>query len=84
VPAIQRQTYNAGDTLAERYEKTMARFSKITEAGLQVLVQWECEFDKSILASHPELETQHIVLHESLNTRDALYGDATEAMSLHY
>jgi hypothetical protein len=46
----------AGDTLAERYEKTMARLAKINEAGYQVVVQWECEFDKGIVAAHPELE----------------------------
>jgi G:T-mismatch repair DNA endonuclease (very short patch repair protein) len=34
----------AGDTLAERYEKTMARLTKITEAVYQVEVQWKCEF----------------------------------------
>jgi hypothetical protein len=74
----------AGDTLAERYEKTMARLAKITEAGYQVEVQWECEFDKGILAAHLELEAHPIVLHEPLNTRDALYGGRTEAMRIHY
>jgi G:T-mismatch repair DNA endonuclease (very short patch repair protein) len=63
----------AGDTLVERYEKTMARLVKITEAGYKVEVQWECEFDKGILATHPELEAHPIVLHEPLNKRDALY-----------
>jgi G:T-mismatch repair DNA endonuclease (very short patch repair protein) len=53
----------AGDTLAERYEKTMARLAKIKEAGYQVEVQWECEFDKVLLAAHPELEAHPIVLH---------------------
>jgi G:T-mismatch repair DNA endonuclease (very short patch repair protein) len=38
----------AGDALAERYEKTMARLAKITEAGYQVEMQWECELDKGI------------------------------------
>jgi G:T-mismatch repair DNA endonuclease (very short patch repair protein) len=47
----------AGDTLAERYEKTMVRQAKIKQAGYQVEVQWECEFDKGILTAHPELET---------------------------
>jgi len=34
-----------GDTLAARYEQTMARLEKITRAGYQVKVQWGCEFD---------------------------------------
>jgi hypothetical protein len=62
----------------------MDRLAKITEAGYLVEVQWECEFDRGILASHPELEAYPIVLHEPLNTRDALYGGRTEAMRLHY
>jgi G:T-mismatch repair DNA endonuclease (very short patch repair protein) len=62
----------AGDRLDERYEKTMASLAEITQAGYQVEVQWECEFDKVILYAHPELETHPIVLHEPLNTRDAL------------
>jgi hypothetical protein len=74
----------AGDTLAERYEKTMARLAKITEAEYQVEVQWECEFDKGILPAHPELDAHPILLHEPLNTWDALYGGRNEAMWLHY
>jgi hypothetical protein len=61
----------------------MARLVNITE-GYLVEVQWECEFDNGILAVHPELEAQPIVLHEPLNTRDAMYGGRTEAMRLHY
>jgi hypothetical protein len=74
----------ARDTLAERYEKTMARLANITEAGYQVEVQCEYDFDKRLLAVHPELEAHSIVLHELLNQRDALYGGRTEAMRLHY
>jgi hypothetical protein len=74
----------AGDTLAERYDKPMALLAKITEAGYQVEVQWECEFDKDILPANPELEAHLIVLHEPLNTRNALYWGRTEAMRLRY
>ena len=64
----------AGDTLADRYERTMARLKQITQAGYQVEVQWECDFDKGILADHPELKTHSIVHHSPLNTQEALYG----------
>ena len=37
-----------GDTLAERYERTMARIEEIARAGYQVEVQWECELDEKI------------------------------------
>jgi hypothetical protein len=43
----------------------------------------ECDFDKSLLTAHTELETHPIVLHEPLNSRDDLYGVLTEAMRLH-
>jgi G:T-mismatch repair DNA endonuclease (very short patch repair protein) len=43
----------AGDTLAERYEKPMARLVQITQGGYKVDVQWECDFDEGILTDHP-------------------------------
>ena len=69
----------SGDTLAERYERTMARLEQITRAGYQVKVQWECEFEE-----RPELLAHPIVRQSPLCTRDALYGGRTEAMRLHY
>jgi hypothetical protein len=62
----------------------MARLAQVTQAGYQVEVQCECEFDKGILAAHPELETHPIVLHEPLFRRDELYGGRSEAMRLLY
>ena len=60
------------DTLSERYEQTMARLERITQAGYQVEVEWECHFDSEIMTHHPELKTQPVVQHGPLNTRDAL------------
>jgi hypothetical protein len=73
-----------GNTLTERYEKTMSRLAQITQAGYQVEVQWEFDIDEGILVAHPELKTHPIVQHEPLNTRDSLYGCRTEAMRLQY
>ena len=47
-------------------------------------MQWECEFDKGILADHPELKTHPIVEHSPLNILDAIYGGRTEAIRLHH
>ena len=33
------------DTLAESYEKNMARIEQIAVAGYTVKVMWECDFD---------------------------------------
>ena len=41
-------TTMVGDTLAERYERTMARIEKGARAGYQVEVEWECDFDEGI------------------------------------
>jgi len=74
-----------GDTLAGRYEQTLARIELIKRAGYHVKIQWECKFDEAkIVEQKPELLVHPIVKHASLITRDALYGGRTEAMRLHY
>jgi hypothetical protein len=55
----------------------MFRLERITKAGYQVKVQWECEFE---LPEDMDMEEVHL----PLRTRDALYGGRTEAMRLHY
>jgi hypothetical protein len=67
------------DTLAERYEQTMARIEQIKRAGYRDITQWESEFDEK-----PELLEYPIIKHAPLITRDALYGARTEAMRLRY
>jgi len=62
-----------GETLAERYEQTMARIEQITRAGYLVKIQWECQFDETQMAEQkPELLVHPIVRHAPLITRDAL------------
>jgi G:T-mismatch repair DNA endonuclease (very short patch repair protein) len=73
-------TTAVGDTLAERYEGTMARIGQIAGAGYRVEVQRECEFGERIQS---ELQTHPLVQKAPLKTRDALYGGRTEAMRLH-
>jgi len=62
----------SGDTMSERYERTLSRLEQITRAGYQVNVQWECEFEEK-----PELLTHSNILQTPLYTRDALYGGRT-------
>jgi len=74
-----------GETLADRYERTMSRLEQMKRAGYQIRVQWECEFDDAFLVKEkPELRKQPTVEQSTLNTRDSLYGGRTEAMRLHY
>jgi len=74
-----------GETLAERYEQTMARIEQITRAVYLVKVQWECQFDEAQIAEQkPQLLAHRIVRHAPLITGDDLYGSRTEAIRLHY
>jgi G:T-mismatch repair DNA endonuclease (very short patch repair protein) len=69
------------EILAERYERTMTRIEQITQAGYEVKIMWECDFDREgILDEKSELLTHPIVQHAALNTRHALYGGRTEAI----
>jgi len=63
------KTLASGETLAERYEQTLARIEQLMSAGYTVKVQWECEFEGA-----DDLLTHPIIRHEPMNTRDALYG----------
>jgi len=64
-----------GETLAERYEQTLARIELKKRAGYHVKIQWECKFDEAkIVQQKPELLVHPIVKHAPLITRDALYG----------
>ena len=45
----------SGNTLAERYERTMSRLEQITRAVYQVKVQWEREYEEK-----PDLLMHHL------------------------
>jgi hypothetical protein len=64
-----------GDTIAERYENIVSPLERITQAGYQFKVQWECEFE-----TPDDMEVVEIL---PLRNRYALYGGRTETMRLH-
>ena len=65
----------SGEILVDRYERALARFQQITQAGYQVRVRWECEFHASGIAQQkPELLAHSVVEQSPLNSRDAPYG----------
>ena len=74
----------SGDTLAERYERTMSRLERITQAGYQVKIQWECKFDETgIVNQKPELLTHPIVEQSPKYTRCTIRGsNRSKASSL--
>ena len=41
----------------------MASFERITRAGYEVEVEWECYFDNEIIPHQPELKTHPMVQH---------------------
>jgi G:T-mismatch repair DNA endonuclease (very short patch repair protein) len=58
-----------GETLAERYEKTISRIEQITRARYKVICMWECEFDEpGIVEQKPELLNDPIVQYPPLRT----------------
>jgi len=71
----------SGDTLVGRYERTMSHLQQIREAGYQVKVQWECEFDDTGIAKQ---KSELLTNLSPLYILDALYGGRTVAMRLHY
>jgi hypothetical protein len=73
------KTLTSGETLAERYEQTLARIEQLKSACYNVRVQWECEFEGA-----DDLLTHLIVRNKPMNTRDAMYGGRIEAMRLQY
>jgi hypothetical protein len=73
-------TLSGGETLAERYEQTLARLERLEAAGYAVRVQWECEFDPPDRGG----DDREAEASRPLRTRDALYGGRTEAMQLHH
>jgi len=72
-----------GDTLAARYEQTMARLEQISRAGYQVKIQWDCEYDNAGIAT-PELLEHRTVCKSPLCTWDALYGCRSVGMRIIY
>jgi hypothetical protein len=75
------------ETLASRYEETMARPQKIKDVGCTVVSFWVCEFRK-LLFENPGLEnevsSQTYLKNSPINIRDPLYGGRTEATKTHY
>jgi len=57
------KTMASGETLAERYEQTLAWIEQLANAGYTVKVQWECEFEgvaDDLQTSHSQTRTnQH-------------------------
>jgi G:T-mismatch repair DNA endonuclease (very short patch repair protein) len=45
MPLRDTPTACGGGTFSQRYENIMLRLERITHAGYQVKIQWECEFE---------------------------------------
>jgi G:T-mismatch repair DNA endonuclease (very short patch repair protein) len=73
-------TLSGGENLAERYEQTLAGLERLAAEGYAFRVQWECEFDPP----DSGVDDREAEASRPLRTRDALYGERTEAMRLHH
>jgi len=75
----------SGNTLSERYERTMSRLEPITRVEYLVKFPCECDFhDAGIVKQKPELLAHPIVEQSPLRNRDALQGGRNEVIRLHY
>jgi G:T-mismatch repair DNA endonuclease (very short patch repair protein) len=64
-----------GRHLGPENKQTMFRLERITQAGYQVKVRWECEF---VISEDVEMEDS-----TPMRTRETLYGGRTKAMRSH-
>jgi hypothetical protein len=82
-----RETINplSGHTMGHLYDNTVKREAFIRGEGYQLVVKWECDFDREV-KENPELESflKTLEYSDPINPRDALYGGRTEATRLFY
>lgn len=70
-----------GDTMDERYERTVAISKRIRSRGYRLTEIWECQFDR-LVANNEEMaayvQNHPMVARSPLEPRDAFYGGRTE------
>ena len=76
---------NPDRSLAELYEATQAKLERLRHAGFQVVVQWECQWQRQI-ESTPSLSSflSSLTSTPPLQPRDAFFGGRTGAVALHH
>ena len=75
---------NPDRTLAELYEATQAKLQRLRAAGFQVVVQWECQWQRQI-ESTPSISSflSSLTSTPPLQPRDAFFGGRTGAVALY-
>ena len=76
---------NPDRSLAELYEATQAKLQRLRHAGYQVVVQWECQWQRQI-ESTPSISSflSSMTSTPPLQPRDAFFGGRTGAVALHH
>ena len=76
---------NPDRSLAELYEATLAKLERLRRAGYQVVVQWECQWQRQI-ESTPSISSflSSMTSTPPLQPRDAFFGGRTGAVALHH
>lgn len=63
------------------YEQALKKVETLRKHGYQVIVQWECEFNK-FLKSNPEVKKSLVHINkEKLESRDSLFGGSVDCVS---
>ena len=83
----RHRTYGANPdrSLAELYEATQAKLERLRHAGYQVVVEWECQWQRQI-ESTPSISSflSSLTSTPPLQPRDAFFGGRTGAVALHH
>ena len=76
---------NPDRTLEELYEATCDKLQRLQRAGYNVIVEWECQWEKKV-KSTPTIQTFLTTLNmvPPLLPRDAFFGGRTGAVALHH
>ena len=76
---------NPDRTLDELYEATCEKLKSLQRAGFNLIVEWECHWEKKVKAT-PDLQTflNTMTMVPPLQPRDAFFGGRTGAVALYH
>ncbi|KAK5638665.1 hypothetical protein RI129_012960 [Pyrocoelia pectoralis] len=76
---------NKYETMNLRYENTLSKINHLRELGYEVVVKWECEFNKGKDSDVRKYVSEHPLAHFTpLNARDSFYGGRTGNIKSYY
>lgn len=75
------------ETFSLKRDSDKKRFERIRSSKYQLVLKWECEFDRELKSNNQMrayINTLHHLTNEPLNPRDAFFGGRTNACKLYH